>query len=270
MRNTRVTNTENQSLKDKLMAIILLETAKDFKEMDSDLVTECVDFLMEIEEKQNLSNEEIKQRVNNIPFKGKVTAINSFAKKKIRAKRLAVVAAVLAVILALFGIVAVASGNSFGELFKQMGTAIYELLDGKPMQCDNITLIKPNETKEYASIEELIKDEEIDILYPTWLPENEKIVKIWCLNEDGVVSYTLQCESPQHSIDVDVNVGENLFDKILMSNCIKKEISKYTIYYEKNEEYIQASFVHNKNIYFIKSDTEDNLFMIIENLKEIN
>ena len=40
---------ENQTLKDKLTAIILLETAKDVKEMDSDLVTECVDFLSELE-----------------------------------------------------------------------------------------------------------------------------------------------------------------------------------------------------------------------------
>lgn len=40
---------ENQTLKDKFTAIILLETAKDVKEMDSDLVTECVDFLSELE-----------------------------------------------------------------------------------------------------------------------------------------------------------------------------------------------------------------------------
>lgn len=40
---------DNPTLTDKLRAIILKETAKDYKEMDSDLVTECVDFLSELE-----------------------------------------------------------------------------------------------------------------------------------------------------------------------------------------------------------------------------
>ena len=99
MGNRQDFSAEKQSLKDKLMAIILLETSKDYKDMDSDLVTECVDFLMELEGKQKLTKAEIEQRVNEIPFKGKVTAIGSYAKKRIRAKRLAVIAAILAVIV---------------------------------------------------------------------------------------------------------------------------------------------------------------------------
>ena len=87
MGNKQDMNALNQSLKDKLMAIILLETSKDYKDMDSDLVTECVDFLMELEGKERLTKAEIEQRVNEIPFKGKVTAIGSYTKKKIRAKR---------------------------------------------------------------------------------------------------------------------------------------------------------------------------------------
>ena len=64
MGNRQDFSAEKQSLKDKLMAIILLETSKDYKEMDSDLVTECVDFLMELEGKEKLTKKEIEQRVN--------------------------------------------------------------------------------------------------------------------------------------------------------------------------------------------------------------
>ena len=127
---------ERQSLKDKLTAIILLETAKDHKEMDSDLVTECVDFLMELEGKQRLSKKEIEQRVKAIPFKGKATAINSYAKKKIRAKRLAVIAAILAVIIALFGVIAVASEDIFGDLLSQIGSEIWELFEDDKIELD--------------------------------------------------------------------------------------------------------------------------------------
>lgn len=49
---------DNQTLKDKLTAIILLETAKDYKDMDSDLVTECVDFLSELEGKPSAAHRE--------------------------------------------------------------------------------------------------------------------------------------------------------------------------------------------------------------------
>ncbi len=267
MRDERDMSAAKQTLKDKLMVIILLETAKDYKEMDSDLVTECVDFLMELEGKEKLTKKEIEQRVKDIPFKGKVTAISSYAKRKIRAKRLAIIAAVLAVLITLFGIASIASGNTVVELFRKIGDSIYELLDGNPMNYDNITLIKPNETKEYSSIEELVKDEEIEILYPTWLPENEKIVKVWYINEDKSERYLLQCKKPIHSISVEIN--RDLLASV-KSDCVKKEIAGYLVYYTETTQYLQVSFEYKNNVYIAKSDTEDNLFRIIENLKEIN
>ncbi len=267
MRNEHDMNTVKQTLKDKLMAIILLETSKDYKEMDSDLVTECVDFLMELEGKERLTKKEIEQRVKEIPFKGKVTAIGSYAKKRMRAKRLAIIAAVLAVLITLFGIISVASGNTFSEMFRKMGESIYELLDGKTMEYDNITFIKPNETKEYSSIQDLVRDEKIEILYPTWLPENEKIVDVWYIQEVESERYTLRSNKRLHSIDIEINtdLSENV-----KSNCTKKEISGYSVYYEITPQFAQANFIYKGNVYIVKSDTKDNLFRIIENLKEIN
>lgn len=267
MGNEHNTNAERQSLKDKLMAIILLETSKDYKEMDSDLVTECVNFLMELEGKQKLTKAEIEQRVNEIPFKGKVTAIGSYTKKKLRAKRLAVIAAILAVIVALFGIIAIASGDTFKEFFIRMGHSVYELIESGSINDDKITYIKSNETKEYTSVEELIKDEELEILYPSWLPENEKIVKVWYLIEGESERYLFQCDNQQHGMEIDIN--SNL-SETLKSNCEAKEIAGYLVYCKETLQYIQATFAYKNNVYTVKSNTEDNLFRIIENLKEIN
>ncbi len=267
MGNNHDKTVENQTLKDKLMAIILLETAKDYKKMDSDLVTECVDFLMELEGKERLTKEEIEQRVNEIPFIGKVTALNSYAKKKLRAKRIAVIAAVLAVLIALFGIFAIGSGDTVTEFFRQMGDSIHEFLDGGPKEHNNITFYKADVTKTYSSIEELVKDEKIEILYPTWLPENEKIVKVWYLDEDVVKRYVMHSNIPEHGIDVDVGAS---LTETLKTNSLNKEIAGYKVYYIKTVRYVQANFVYKNNVYIIKSDTEDNLFKIIENLKEIS
>ena len=267
MGNRQDFSAEKQSLKDKLMAIILLETSKDYKEMDSDLVTECVDFLMELEGKERLTKKEIEQRVNEIPFKGKVTAIGSYAKRKIRAKRLAVIAAVLAVIIALFGIIAIASGSSSFEFMCRMARSIHEMFDGAEAEYGDITVIKPTETKTYSSVEEFAKDEGIEILYPSWLPENEKIVRILYLIESDSGRYLLQCGNPQFSFEIRMN--KELSEEI-KSDCIQKKIAGYMVYYIETAQCLQANFAYNNNLYLITSDTEDNLFRIIENLKEIN
>ena len=267
MGNRQDFSAEKQSLKDKLMAIILLETSKDYKEMDSDLVTECVDFLMELEGKERLTKAEIEQRVNEIPFKGKITAISSYAKKRIRAKRLAVIAAILAVLLALFGIIAIASGNTFGELLRNMGNSFHEWIESGPKEHGDITLYKSDVTKTYSSTEELAESEGIEILYPSWLPDNEKIISILHFVEGESETYLLQCDVPKHSLEIKVNAD---LHKDYILNCTEKEIAGFSVYYKNYPDSIQANFVYRNNHYALKSDTEDNLFRIIENLKEIN
>lgn len=267
MGNNHDKTAENQTLKDKLMAIILLETSKDYRKMDSDLVTECVDFLMELEGIERLTKEEIEQRVNEIPFKGKVTALNSYAKKKLRAKRVAIIAAVLAVLITLFGIFAIGSGDTVTEFFRQMGNSIHEFLDGGPKEYNDITFYKYNETKTYSSFEDFTKGEKVKILYPSWLPDNEKIVKIRYLKDNSIETYLLQSDVPKHSITVEVETDLSEDYKV---NCIQKEISGYIVYYEKTHKFVQATFIYENDRYVIISDTEDNLFKIIENLKEIN
>lgn len=269
MGNKRDFSAEKQSLKDKLMAIILIETSKDYKEMDGDLIKECVDFLMELEGKQKFTKSEIEQRVNAIPFKGKITAIGSYTKKKIRAKRLAVTAAILAVVIALLGVIAVGAGDTISEFYRKLTYSVMQKLENTPVTIDGITFNKSDKTTKYSSIEELVESEKIEILYPTWLPQDEKIVSVWYTVEYGVESYIFQCTNPNNSFSVDLKkeLTENL-----KSDCTKKEIADFTVYYFYKEynNVIQANFVYNDNLYAVKSDTEDNLFKIIENLKEIN
>jgi len=55
--------------KDKLLSIILLETEKHYKKMDTDLVIESVDFLLELEGIKTITDEERKRNIDKIPFK---------------------------------------------------------------------------------------------------------------------------------------------------------------------------------------------------------
>ena len=254
-----------QSLKDKLTAIILLESSKSYEEMDGDLVTECVDFLMELEGKEKLTNEEICRRVQNIPFKGK-SENNQPAKKKIRTKVLVAIAAALAVLITLFGIVGLASGDTFDMLLRKLGNEFSALFDEGPIELDGRTLYLSDEEKAYSSIKALVEAEGTELLYPSWMPENEKIIEIFYDSTNGIGEYILQCNNTLHSINITVNckVAEDI-----KNTCAEKEIDGKTVYYFTSAQYVQANFEYKNNAYAVKADSEENLFKIIKNLEEI-
>ncbi len=268
MGNERDANASKQTLKDKLMTIILLETSKQYKEMDSDLVTECVDFLMELEGKQKLTKEEIEQRVNDIPFKGKVTAINKHIKKRIRAKRIIIVAAVLAVLLAVFSIAAVSFTNAEDSLLDRFGEYIVEVMKGGEHEdFDNIELIKPDESKTFSSIEEFAEYENIEILFPTWLPENNKITEIGYYSEDTLGEfYVLYCGDAAYSIQININ---KTVSRGIKADRPMKKAGEYTVYIIDNGDFVQGMFDYNGCSYSVSAFTEEEVLRVIENLKEI-
>ena len=57
---------KKQALIDNLRAIIYLEVRKHYTVMDSDLITECVDFLMELEGQKRLTEDQVKKAVDSI------------------------------------------------------------------------------------------------------------------------------------------------------------------------------------------------------------
>lgn len=268
MGNKRDMSNEKQTLRDKLTAIILLETSKPYKEMDSDLVSECVDFLMELEGTKRLTKAEIEQKINDIPFKGKVMAIGSYAKKKFKAKRIAVIAAVLAVLLAIFAIAAVSFTNAEDSLIDRFAHFINEEMNpGEHKDFDNIELIKHNKSIFFSSVEEFAEHEKTEILFPTWLPEEKTVTQIKYYNEEGFGEYyVLCCGDPVYSISiyVDKAVSEGI-----KANRPLREIGEHTVYIIDTGEFIQGDFEYNGCYYSVAAYTEEDVLKIIENLEEI-
>ncbi len=268
MGNKQDMNSSKQSLKDKLMAIILLETSKPYKEMDSDLVTECVDFLMEIEGKERLTKAEIKKNVDEIPFHGKITAIDSHVKKKIRTNRIFVIAAVLTILLVVFSILAVTFTNAEDNLIDRFAQYIVgDMKPGESKDLENIELIKPNETKTFSSIEELVRDENIDILFPTWLPDNNKISECCYYSDDSCGKYYMLC-SPSPECGIIIYCEMTLPEESKETNP-QKTVNEHTVYIIDRDGYVQGDFEYNGRYYAVSARTEEDVIKIIENLKEI-
>lgn len=260
---------EKRTLEDKLMAIVLLETSKPYKEMDSDLVVECVDFLMELKEKERITQQEIERRVSEIPFIGKVYNIRSKAKMRLRLKRLGIVAAVLALIFSVFSIAAVAMGETPLSLLRRMPYILVEMFNGESRNVDNFTIIKDTESRSYSSVEELAKEENISILSPTWLPEGKEITSVVYVDSGISKRYILSCNDSVYGVEV---ILEKSVTAGMKTNINMKVINELTVYYEYCEDvdFWQASFDRNCMLYAVKAQTEEELFKIIESLKEIS
>lgn len=255
-----------QSLKDKLLAIILLETSKSFEEIDCGLVDECIDFLMEIEGRKRLSEKEIIQRIGEIPFKDNILKFSETARRKVTAKRIAIVAAIMAVIIAIIGVMSIASEDIFGDLLAKFGKPFVEQLDTEAVKYGGVVMYNADETRDYDTIEELLKAEKIDMLYPSWLPEGVEIESTEYIVDNQEILYTIYCNNNVHSVSM---YPEKVLDERTKTNHCK-EINGIEIYYFSENGVTQGNFIHKNNLYSVTADSIDNLFKIIENLKEIN
>lgn len=255
-----------QSLKDKLLAIILLETSKPFKEIDCNLVDECIDFLMEIEGRKRLSEKEIIQRIGEIPFKDNILKFNETARRKVTAKRIAIVAAIMAIIIAIIGVMSIASEDIFGDLLARFGKPFVEHLDSEAVKYGGIVMYNADETRDYDTIEELLKAEKIDMLYPSWLPEGVEVDHIRFAVESNEKEYSINCNNYAYSIKM--YPQKQLDEEAKTNTC--KEIKGFDVFYFSENGVTQCNFIYKNNLYSVIADSIDNLFKIIENLKEIN
>lgn len=268
MGNNQAFSNEKLTLRDKLTAIILLETAKPYKEMDSDLVSECVEFLMDLEGTKRLTTAEIEQKINDIPFKGKITAIKKHTKKKVIAKRLIIIAAVLAILLSIFCIVAVSSETPFERFINDMiDCIVFEMKPGEHKNIDNIELIKHDKSLTFSSVEEFAEHENIEILFPSWLPEGNKITEIEYYSEDTIGEYyVLYCEDYIYSINIEI---DKTISEDLKANHPSKKVGEHTVYIVNRNGHVQGHFEYNGCYYHVAAYTEEDVLKIIENFKEI-
>ncbi|MBQ7121967.1 MAG: hypothetical protein IJO03_06865 [Clostridia bacterium] len=271
MGNRHEKTNEKRTLNDKLKAVVLLESSKNYKEMDDALISECVDFLMELEEKKRIIKAEIDQSVEKISFVDKVHNIGLNSKTKFRLKTLGIIAAVLAVIFSIFAIAAVGSGDESDILVNKWIRVIDELIEGEILNFgDKVTFTKAKEQRTYGSIEELLREEKIDVLYPSWLPEDVKVKSV----DYSVDSYTGEREYTFITDNVVYNIVINLdrktSDEIRVA-CDMKEINGLEVYYQYYDTTVfwQANFDYNGMMYSLSAYTEEELLKIIENLKEI-
>lgn len=268
MSDERNGNINNEELIKELRAIIHAESSKPASEMDADLVAECVDYLMELENHRRLTEEEIDGEIEKIFAKTKKTR-----KTHPRFKAL-LIAACIAILVLSVNIFAMACGTDVISLLRNFGDSIVELLDGEKIVVDDTETVKLGNIVSFASVEEFLESESISVLYPSILPDDVKITNVSLTSSfvNGTynavykdVIYTT--DNPRFSLKIYRNPD---FNKGFMNdpNAEIKAINGYECYMIHFEASVQCFFVHNNNVYLVNAPTFEDAELIINNLRE--
>lgn len=263
MRINQNNDSNDNSLILKIAFILETEINKDYEEMDAGLVYECVDFLMEMEgDEKRLTSSEIRENIKEIPFVDEFQGSNKT--KGIQFTRKAFwVAACLTILMLVANLAAAAFGTDIVSLFKQWGVNFVDMIAGEKLDAGSITIIKPNYSASYDTIEELLAAEGLQILYPSYLPDGYSIHSVTYVEFEG--KQELVFFSGNADVSVQVGIDARLTAEELENPESIEKIADYTCYIVSDVGFVQASFVFENNVYTVKTNSYDETKKIIEN-----
>ncbi len=257
-----------------LCQIIDNETDKPEDEMDLALIGECSAYLRELSDKAAEATKEQKKRIlQQIKAHHNQTATKSANVLRPRWKTVRkvvgiAIAAVLLLTLTLTVIAKVKGYSNAWEYVKENIQRIVGLDAGDRMNEGEITLIKNDGVVVYKSIEELLKSEGLDILYPAELPDGVQITKI----SEQIISqnHTIYCYKFS---DENLSVLASTIQEVSPEDLGKYEFistERVMFYTEKTEEGIhQAIGYDGKYEYRIYCNNYDVLIKILNAMRKI-
>lgn len=263
----------NINSKEKLIAYLSLirdqETEKPLDEADNDLIKACVELLLELQGKEvTLSTEDIEELVRKIPFADTemIKTVNTKGKvRKFKKKKILLIAAVIAILVAVLSIVSIAfEWNIFEGLKERFGT-VFDAPIGVEQHENSISFENLGEIKRYENVEQVIENEDLDILLPTNLPDELTIemIKVYKVEENEEVSVLFN-NNLSYIVVKNTNIPKNVINNEIIV------VDKIKCYIENLEDVnlVQIHFTHNNNYYYFIHNDKQTLLDIIENLEE--
>lgn len=263
MENLRIYNGENEDLIDKVRALVYAEAEKPAEEMDDCFVSECVDFLMELEERQVLTEEKTSKNVARI--------LSRTNRKHISLKRLIMVACIVIFLLLLFSISPLANDGSIWDMPElKYNDIISKMSVGESGYFDGYEIIRDGDSVRYKSIKKLQKKVNPgEILYPEVFPDGETLEYINYSPESVLgrrITFAPETGDSRVTIKLDSGLPPEIYEFGRPSEIIAG-IECYVLD-EEGREFVQCDFEYKGKGYCVTSDSYENIVLIIENLKE--
>ncbi len=255
--------------------IISKEMKKSPKKRDYDLIDECIKNIAEIKGvKHEFSPEELKSKGQALIMSeriadGSVTNSNVPGCKTDRPARvipvrralLIAAAAILTVCILTITVVGMVYDDA-AWFFKVIGMSPGSQLRDPET---NITYVHADVKKSYGSIEEFIKEENYDILYPSVFPEDNRIESITYSVDEQFETLGFNFES----YEISYAVYLNLKDWTLPYHTDIYSINGYDVYYwyDEGTNCHGGIIIHNGYYYSMLIRDYDDFMLIINNLK---
>ena len=235
---------------ERLLDIIDREIEKPDEEIDYDLIEECTARLDELTPLERpYTDEDIEKNLQKLKDDIRKTEESAKIRSAPTANRwnrpwIKVASAIAACFVVCFSTLSIVAKNQgYGNTWEFVVTNARKIMgmdSGTQTREDKITLIKPTENITYLNIEELLREENLPILYPSNLPENLTIKEVrQVFQNDG--KYTL------------IFVFSNRDYNYKVFNYYRQE--NYT-------EYTEIYRVNDKEFYIIQLDENSYLSVI--------
>lgn len=254
-----------------LSALCDKEVQKPVEEMDCELIESTVELLLKLQSKKvSLTEKEIEEKVRKIPFTESSDNVKEFkVNKNVRTKttqrRILLIAAVIAILVAILSFVSVAFEWNIIDSMKEKFGSVHSVPVGEEYVENGVTFTHDGKNVIYDSIEELSQEESLNILLPNNLPNSIKINRVFVTNNT-----TIDINFSDENILFSVMLNQNLPEEA--TEIYNEKVSINSIdYYITNLTHVGTNLVqfsHNGNYYKITCNDMQILLDIIENLEE--
>ncbi len=235
---------------------------------DMDMIRRCSEVLDKRSQSNKLCHSEISAIITkarsenvNVVDSGENTPSVTVPKRNRRfvLKRIAIVAA--AVIAVMASTVAVAA--AFGvDIIEYLGDVVRQP-EGTQADIDGYTFYHNGKMKQYSSIEKLLDEEDLDIMYPTKWPEGVSIKDVSVTQTSGGKE-TVYILTNEMNVSVRVDLS-GIYTPDSQTESF--QVNGLTCYIQPGN-LVSVSFFYNNQVYYIKAKTLDDAILIIENMKE--
>lgn len=201
---------------------------------------------------------------------GRITSSNRECRRsKLRFRRFAGVACAMLIIAVILGmtITVMARVSGYNSASEWLSDHMGEVLGWGPgaHEKEGITIYRGETSKDYGSIEELLSKEELDILYPSALPDGIKLRSVSITefnNGEFTISFIFDTDSIGISIS-NFDLSSHIFntdDKVTV-NGVEFGISHIS-------EWYQADCITGNYAYTITSYDYDSLIYLLNSMKK--
>lgn len=254
--------------------VCTLEASKPVEEMNEDLIDACVTVLLELQDKHvELSPEYIDNQVRKIfhPEDAETTEPETVKepKKVVSKKKIWLVAACIAILVALLSIVSFSSERNVVDVLEDFfGT--YEFIPfGKEVDVGEETYIKEEKSKQYNTISEAASNEKTILLFPKSTMYADTLKRISASSYKNKRNIIITFEDPTFSINIALNTNLNEDIKSICDETFTfNQIDFYTCTMNDTSQ-SQAYFTYNSNQYTVTYSDLDSLIDILKDMEEV-